>query len=39
MVARKIIKIASDYERIYERILRAVICNKLLVNSFTLVNI
>ena len=39
MVARKIIKIANDYERICERILRAVTCNKLLVNSFALANI
>ncbi len=39
MVARKIIKIANDYERICERILRAATCNKLLVNSFTLASI
>ena len=39
MVARKIIKIASDYERICERILRAIACNELLFNGFTLANI
>lgn len=39
MVARKIIKIASDYERICERILRAIACNWLLSSGFTLANV
>lgn len=39
MVARKIIKIAGDYERICERILRAITCNELLFNGFTLANV
>ena len=39
MVARKIIKIENDYERIYERILRANTCNNLLFSSFALANI
>lgn len=39
MVARKIIKIASDYERICERILRAITYNELLFNGFTLANV
>ena len=32
MVARKIMKFASDYERICERFLRAIMCNKLIIN-------
>lgn len=39
MVARKIIKIANDYERICERFLRATTRDKLLFSSFTLANI
>ena len=39
MVARKIIKIANDYERICERISRADTYNELLFSSFTLANI
>lgn len=39
MVARKIIKIANDYERFCELILRATTCNKLLFGSFALANI
>ena len=39
MVARKIIKIANDYERICERILRAIVYNCLLFSGFTLANV
>ena len=39
MVARKNMKFASDYERICERILRAITCNDLLFNGFALANV
>lgn len=39
MVARKNIKIASDYERICERILRLISCNILLFSGFALANV
>ena len=39
MVALKIIKIANNYERIYERILRSNTCNNLLFSGFALANV
>lgn len=38
MVARKNVKITSNYERICERILRAITYNRLIDNVFLLAN-